>query len=203
MEDFQDDKVLVEAIKRDKASMNQAIRWLLKNEKWRSAVRILIRKYHLKETIKNEVFHEALTVLIMNIRTDKFRGGSLVKTYFEGICKNILKMRLTKKYRDAQRFVLMENEQIIKIETVDQKEIEEAERQSAIQLMLKELINQLGDKCKKVLGYIALGFSMKEIAFNMKQESQSIKNRALKCRKQLRKLGLENPSLMNEINSLI
>ncbi len=200
---FEDDQELIMYLKGSRLEMNQAINWILKRTGWREAVGILISKYQMDIANKDEVFYETLTALTLNVRKENFKGNSQLKTYFEGICKNVLRTKLTKKTRDAQRFVSMEMEQIIQKETIDQKEEEESDRQYVIQQTLTEMVDKLGEKCKKVLTYLMLDYSMREIAEKLQMERQSIKNRSLKCRAELREMALGNPSLMNEIKSLI
>lgn len=200
---FQNDEALIRALKGSRIEMNKAVNWILNESNWRDAVGILIRKFQMNLEIKNEVFYEGLTALTINVRKQEFKGDSQLKTYFEGICKNILKTRLTKKSRDAERFVLMDTTQMAQKEKVDQRDIEEVERQTEIQSTLRSLISKLGENCKKVLGYIALGFSMREIAEKVSMERQSVKNKAFKCRSQLRELASTNPALMSQIKNLI
>ncbi|MFT5168290.1 MAG: RNA polymerase sigma factor (sigma-70 family) [Saprospiraceae bacterium] len=203
MERFQEDSELIKVLKGSRIEMNQAITWILKHSGWRDAIGIQIRRFQMDLNIRDEVFYEGLTALTVNVRKEDFQGNSKLKTYFEGICKNILRTRLTKKTRDAQRFVSMETEQIIQKETIDAGEIQESDRQSAIQQTLAGMINKLGENCKRILGYIVLDYSMREIAEKLDMERQSIKNKSLKCRGELREMAIENPGLMNEIKALI
>ena len=203
MINYQNDQELIDALCNGAKESSKAISWILKHAGWREAVGIQLSKFQMNSELREEVFYECLSALVMNVQSKSFNHKSALKTYFEGICKNNLRSRLTKKTRDASRFVTMQTETIIQGEKVDVNDIEETERQSDIQRILRDLINKLGDKCQKVLKYQMLDYSMREIGDLLGMERQSVKNRSLDCRKKLRKMTEGNSGLLTQIKSLI
>ena len=203
MQQKSDEQLLIKQLKGSQLEMNRAITWILQKSGWKDSLLILINQYQMDRSIQEETFYEAITAFTMNIRKNQFNADSNLKTYFEGICKNMLRTKLTNKTKNASRFVNMDHTQITQREEVDLEAKKVSERRTEIQELLDKMIHKLGENCKKVLGYVRLDYSMQEIADTLNMEKQSIKNSAFKCRKQLREIALANPSLLNAIKELV
>jgi RNA polymerase sigma factor (sigma-70 family) len=203
MRNFKSDQELVAALRGDNKETNCAILWILKKSGWRDSVGIQISKFSMDMSDRDEVFYECLAAFVMNIRNDSYEYKSALKTYFEGICRNNLKSRLTSKTKDASRYISMENEFLILKESIDQLSIQENERQIDIQQLLSRLIKRLGERCQQVLGYQKLGYSMREIGKILNIERQSVKNRSFECRKKLRAMAAGDSKLLAKIKALI
>jgi len=203
MSKFQNDQELIDALRGSIKETNKAILWILKKSSWRDSVGYQISKFQMDISNKDEVLYECLAALVINVRNSSFENKSTLKTYFEGICRNNLKSRLTKKTKDAGRYISMENEYLIMKESIDQLSIQESERQLDIQQLLSGLIKRLGEKCQQVLGYQMLGYSMREIGEILKIERQSVKNRSFDCRKKLRAMASGDSKLLAKIKALI
>lgn len=201
--EFENDEKLIEKLSGSRTDMHAAIKWLQSNGEWEKIVSINLSKLQMDSTIKAEVFLDCLTTLTLNIRKGRFKRESAVKTYFSGICRYYLLDRLTKQTNKAKHLVNMENQTIVKQEKIDPHKIEEEVRQKSIKDALSYLINQLNEECKKILGYVILGYTMQEIGDLLAFKTQTIKNKAGKCRSALRARAINNSDLMKEIKSLI
>jgi len=203
MKEFRNDKELIDAIKKGGISLERAVLWILDQQKWRNAVVFQIRKLQMDLELKGDVFYEGLTALVMNVKRGDFKEKSTLRYYFEQICRNNLLSRLSKKSNESLKLVHSDTERIIRNEIVNQKTLQESDRQLEIQDLLQSLIDQLDDKCQKIIGHFLLGYSTQEIADIMDYKRQTIKNYARKCRVKLRDLGASNDYLIEQIKSLI
>ena len=200
---FKDDEFLIKKLQGDRKEMLLALSWLKRESKWQKVIAIILVKFQMDKSLLDEVFYECLTEMTINVRKRAFKGESKLKTYFESICKNNLRNRLSKKNTKAKHLLTMENNQIIQQEKINPNLIQEKSRQESIRETLNYLINQLKEECRKILGYIVLGYSMKEIGEILNFEQQTIKNKASKCRRTLREKSTNNPQLLKEIKSLL
>ena len=145
-----------------------------------------------------DVFQEGIAELVINIRTDRFKGGSTITTYLYAICKNIW----FKKFRKTER---KEKVQL----SIVRDEIDEAGPE--IQLIGEEqktlvlsLFDHLKMKCKEVLYLWALNYSMKEIAAKLDYNNdQVVMNKKNLCLKELKEKLKSDPSFINKVRELI
>ena len=200
---FEDDKILIRYLQGNRKEMLLALSWLKRNNQWLNAISILLSKFEMDKSLRNEVFYECLTEMTMNIRKNLFKEESRLKTYFEGIGKNNLRNRLSKMNTKAKHLITMENSQITQQEKINPNLLQEKSRQESIKETLNYLINQLKEECRKILGYLVLGYSMREIGEILNFKQQTIKNKASKCRTALREKSANSPQLLKEIKSLL
>ena len=143
------------------------------------------QKFRLSEEEAIDVFTDAIMALILQVEQGKFKGQSLLSTYFYRIfyfkCVDHLQK---KKTNIIEIDPLMEGQEI-----KDSSDIErwmhrlEAER-------LEKWMTKLGDTCKAILwDWGFWGYSMKEIAQRVGYDTgDQVKKRKYKCLQQLRKL---------------
>jgi len=201
--EFENDQNLIKSLRGDRKEMLAALTWLKSNAKWKEVVSINIAKLNMDQSLKEDIFIECLTNFTINIRKGTFKGESQLLTYYSSICRYNLLTRLSKKATKSKHIITMENEKIVASEKVDQKKLTETTRQISIKETLTQLINQLKEECKSILGFVILGYSMQEIGEILGFKTQTIKNKAGNCRASLRERALNNPRLMKEIKSLI
>ncbi len=153
----------------------------------------LIRNFILNNNGDDEdaadIFQEAIIILYNQIKEDKFRGDSTVKTYIYAIARNLWLKELRKHPHQLSDIADTENfSAVIKEEEVDEAD---SEQKGTI---LRKLINQLGSGCKDILiDYYYARHSMKEIMikFGLGSE-QAAKNKKYRCMKRLIELCKQN-----------
>jgi len=173
-----------------------------------NAIRYLIqRNYPLLEQFilqnkgdkadAEDVFQEALTALVVNIRKDRFKGDSSIHTYLFAIGKGIWYKRFRKRNRQRDRETSIEMEET-DTETAEVHLLNEEQNQ-----VLKQVFGQLREKCADVLFLWASSYSMKEIAERLGYGSaQVVMNKKNKCLKQLHEQMHDDPALVNLLKAI-
>ncbi len=179
------DEALTGAIRKG----GQAREAALKDIYLRAGLRETVLKYILEHggsrQDAQDVFQEALLILDKSIREGRFEGRSMVSTYFVGIAKwHWVTVR-----RQRSRFTTYEaTEQESLADEPDVQVIQEEER-----TILQNALNQLGGRCKELLTYYQLDYSMQEIAQKMQYENPDVaKKEAYRCRNRLRDILTTN-----------
>ena len=194
---------LLKDLKKGGIAMDCAVSWILKNARWRKSVVYQIAKLQMDKNLKDEVFYESLSILVLNVHKGKFQEKSSLKSYFEGICRLNLLARLKSKVKSASLFDDSDIDLLLYKEKVNVNDLLEDERQLEIQQLLYSLINELNDNCQFILTKMIQGYSVEEIAQRLGMKRQTIKNKAMDCRRKLRDLGMRNKELMLQVKSLI
>jgi RNA polymerase sigma factor (sigma-70 family) len=144
-----------------------------------------------------DVFQEALTALILNIRRGSFKGDSSIHTYLFAIGKGIWYKRFRKQTRQRDREAIVEMDEVDTV-TAEARLLNEEQRH-----LLKSVFARLREKCADVLFLWASGYSMKEIADQMDYGSaQVVMNKKNKCLKQLHEQMHHDPSLVNLLKEI-
>lgn len=179
------DEIIIERIRNGDEN---AMQYLFDNYKF--AASTLIKKLGGDENIIEDLFIEAMTSLYQNIIVGKFSGGSSLKSYFLGIVK-FRYLSLKRKELDKIQIGDGLNTEIKNLPNTDEKMFDSEKAK-----LLNDLLNQLGEPCKKSLTLYMNSYSMAEIAKELGfSNAQSAKNRLFKCRNKLRQLIMSNPLL--------
>ena len=147
-----------------------------------------------------DVFQEVIVSFIELVRKEKFRGEASVKTFLFAMNKNTWLNELKRRGRAEQREIKYEKE-------LDKTEVDAthaiAGRETTGQVM--QLVNQLGDTCKKILVmFYYENLSMKEILDGLNYENeQVVRNKKYKCLKQLEQMITANPALKQNMKNLL
>lgn len=191
---FSKQENLVNAIKKGGIEQDKAIRYLCYDYGLEKSIFKMAKRFNCNESDIEDIFQEAVFLLIKNILNAKFESRSNIKTYTIGIAKNLFLAHSKKKNQlnDYNR----------EIEQVDDMDPESIYIKKEKEKSMQRLLNKIGSPCEKVLTLRALGYAITEIAQEMKwQNTQSAKNAVFKCRKKLRLL-IENESLIEELKSM-
>lgn len=188
------DQQLIECIKSsDNRKRDWALYQFYSNEKIRNWARSYIQNQRGIQEDMEDVFQEAIVILDRNVREDRFQQASSLETYFLAIIKWSW---LTYK-RKHKPFSELETAQLKEVVDSIETELFQKERRDLINLA----IGQLREHCQKVLGLYKLDYSMKEIRSLLNISSPALaKKQAHDCRKQLRKVFLNNPGLLKALN---
>ena len=178
---FQIDEDLIKALRHSAPISDKAIIWLLQNESYKAITFKCVSKYGGTLEDSNDVFAEAIEILIKNIILQKFQKNSKISTYFFSICRNIYLAKYHQKQKNTSPVSGF-------TPSIEEDIIREEERKWRTEIF-DALFLRLNKKCQEVLDLQKRGFSMKDIASIMKwKKTQTAKNNAYKCRKRMRQL---------------
>jgi RNA polymerase sigma factor (sigma-70 family) len=141
-----------------------------------------------------DIFQEAILVLIEEVREEKFRRESKIKTFLYGISRNLWLMELRTRERRKKR----EETYMLSEPMVEEVKFSKQDN-SSLELMFKEV----GDVCRKILiGYYFENKSMKLLLkdFDFKNE-QVLRNRKNLCMKKLKELLSSNKDLLKSLKT--
>ena len=143
-----------------------------------------------------DVLHEGLRNVILNIRSGKYRGTGSLKAYLIVICKNLWITQFNRRI----------NLNRIKKDINFQDRTEESPESKLFwnerATLLKDVLTQVGQSCKKVLGLWSLGYSFKEIGVKTNRKEGAARKHKHSCFKKLMVFLKNNPALMNELRQL-
>jgi RNA polymerase sigma factor (sigma-70 family) len=191
------DAELIAAISAGK-DLNAAIRYLYRQHS--EAVSSFIIHYGGSEQDADDIFQETVVAFIDIVRKGKYRMEASVRTFLASIARNCWFNELKKRDRSDHRDRQFERDR-------DQDEadvshhIAELERKR----QLRQLVEQLGDACKKVLLlFYYENLSMKEIVNHLPYENeQVVRNKKYKCLQQLTGLIKANPALARQMQETL
>lgn len=132
MPNYQSEEKLIEDLRKGGPVQTCAVTWILNQANWRDAPVYQIRALNMSLDLKDEVFYESLSELLINVMKGDFKGKSTLRYYFERICRYNLLTRLTKKIKDSEYIASDELEEIIKKEVVDQLALNQQERRALL-----------------------------------------------------------------------
>ncbi len=188
------DSQLIEAIKAGGTSRLRAIRYIYIDWGLRSKIIQLVRSYGGNQQDGEDIYHEGLIVLDRNIRQDKFRGDSAIKSYLYSICRLLWMNQI----RKNAKINLTADHQ-----TMDQDNWESPE---AVYLsderrnLLATALSQLNERCKRILELWKLSYSMEEIARELDLSNATIaKKNRYRCHKRLIKILEEQPTFTKSL----
>lgn len=125
-----------------------------------------------------DVFQETLILFDRNIREARFQGNSSLKTYFFGIAKQ---------YWFNRRRNIRPSSLPPEYDRPDNNHPEQLALQNERQTMINDILNLLGDHCKRVLGLYKLALSNEEIAAELGLSSPEMaKKYTYRCREKFR-----------------
>jgi RNA polymerase sigma factor (sigma-70 family) len=137
---------------------------------------------------------------IETVRKGKFRQESGIRTFLISISKNLWYNEIRRRQRSGNREKLYVSD----FETSDVV-IDEVIGNRELKLQLNQMLNELGESCKKILElYYYENLSMKEIVSHMHYENeQVVRNKKYKCLQQLTDKMKQNPEAAKQVSELI
>lgn len=183
------DEQLIQMLKSGGRERDTALHYLFVDAGWRQAALRLI--YSLGGTLHEaeDAVQEAFIVFDHHVRTGRYQQMGGLKNYFLGICRG----RWYSHRRSTRRLIFDDNLPSLRhpspYEGVEEEIIESERREH-----LKNLLNQLDERCRELLALYRLNYSMEEIAkvFNLGNENNA-RQRVHQCRQKLAKLIQKHP----------
>lgn len=191
------DEALLKSISAGGRSEARALEYIINKEY--PKIMHFVLQHSGNDADAEDVFQEALTALVLNIRRSQYKGESALGTYLFAIAKGVWFKRIRKVGRDRDR----DQEAGHSSETVDLSTPETPMIAADKRQTLLEVFESLGEKCPDVLFLWASGYNMEEIALRAGYSSaQAAMNRKNKCLKALHAQMDDNPILVDLLKNL-
>ena len=189
-EKLTDDQLII-AIQAGGKQRMQAIRQVYEWKKTRNAIRYFIKSNQGNEQDAQDVFHEGIIQLDLNVREGKFRGEGNLSGYLLSTCRYIWLNKLRKSSR-----VDLEDE-ALDTRTQLATDPEALFLQEEKKKLLQNALDHLDERCQKILRMWQLSYSMDEIAAAVGLSSRDMaKKSRYRCHQKLMNLLSKDPVLM-------
>lgn len=168
----------------------QVFTYLYLHAGWQEKVAKLVQQEGGDSSSGEDVFQETLLLLDRNIRENKFQNHSSLQTYFMGIARQYwFNQRRKKRPLALPAAIIQLDEQDL------EKEVLEKEREQ----LIEQILQHIGDHCKKVLSLYKLSLSNEEIARELGLSSPEMaKKYTYRCREKFR-LFIEKHPVFKEL----
>jgi RNA polymerase sigma factor (sigma-70 family) len=175
------------------ANINEPVQELYRNHF--EPVVFYLRGMGCSEQDAQDIFQESILVLIEQVKEDKFRGDSTVKTYLTGIARNLYLNEIRSSSRRNNR-----EEMYMKGSNDVEADVHHRMYSRENSGKLKELFKVIGEPCKKILsGYYFNNMPMKQLLLITHYDNEQVlRNKKAKCMRHLKDLITTNKEL-NEL----
>ena len=143
-----------------------------------------------------DVLHEGIRNLIMNVRAGKFSGAGSLKAYLLVICKNIWKSQFSRNVH------LKHIKTEVDSPTTDNETPEHHFLWKDRAAQIEQVLTRIGESCKEILGLWSLGYSFKEIGLKSNRNEGAARKQKHVCFKKLMLFLKNNPQVMDELREL-
>lgn len=194
---FHSDQALLTAL-RGKRDLDKAVRFLYRQ--YYEVLSIYTRQNNGTEQDAEDVFQEVVVSFIELVNQNKFRGESSIKTFLYSLNRHIWLNELKKRNRMQQRNLKFER---ARSQSEADVSTHIAGREARSQVM--KIMDQLGDACKQVLmAFYYQDLQVKDMLnFLPYENEQVIRNKKYKCLKKLEEMLHEDPTLADNLKSLL
>ncbi len=182
------DEQLVTAISAGGSGRESALKAIYEDGDLKRMVAAFVRNHQGNATDGQDMFHEGMIVLDRNIREGKFRGEAPVKGYLYSICRFLWMNQLRKQAHTshvAEMPVSSEPDTLtpeVTLITEERKDV------------LNRLLQEIGERCQRILELWKLSYSMEEIAETLGFSSSDMARKAkYRCHVSLLELIRKNP----------
>lgn len=188
------DQFLIQAILNGGTKRQQAIRTIYDDNVLKGKVINFVKNHGGNKEDGQDIFHEGIIALDRNIREKKFREESSIQGYLFSICRFAWMNRARKQ---AKTTLVDENKVF---DGADEETPEMTFVNKERNELLESIMDNLGDRCRKILEMWKLSYSMSEIASEMGLANDVQARKAkYRCHNSLIKFLSEHP----EINELL
>ncbi len=143
-----------------------------------------------------DILQEGIRNVMLNVRSGKYRGTGSLKAYLMVICKNLWLTQFNRKLH-LNRIKEGLNPDV-RTEESPETQLFWNERAT----MLKNVLEQIGDICKEILGLWSMGYSFREIGEKTNRKEGAARKQKHSCFKKLMIFLKNNPALMDELKQL-
>ncbi|MBX2929508.1 MAG: sigma-70 family RNA polymerase sigma factor [Saprospiraceae bacterium] len=187
---------LVASILQGGNARQTAIRFIYEDKDLRQMVIRFVNKNRGNDEDGQDMFHEGIIVLDRNIREGKFRGEAPLKGYLYSICRFLWMNRMRKQ---SHTDTVAEMPVTAEVDTESPEVIFVSEERKAV---LNRLLDEVGERCRKILELWKLSYSMEEIAEKLDFSSAAMARKAkYRCHISLMELVQKNPALAQTLQN--
>lgn len=184
------DEALIAAIMGRENDRDRALEYVFRQRAWQNLLEAFVAQNSGTADEAHDLFKETLIIFDRNIRSERFEGRSALKTYFFAIAKRLW-WKILSRRQPVEQWTAQQHDE------ADKGVEDYVMQEEKIQLLQKGL-SQIGDRCKAILEYYQLDYSMEEIAAAVGLSSAAMaKKEAYRCRIRLREYLLNNPDWKN------
>ncbi|HVS96725.1 MAG TPA: sigma-70 family RNA polymerase sigma factor [Puia sp.] len=191
------DAELIAAISAGK-DLNTAIRSIYRQHS--EAVSSFVIHYGGSEQDADDIFQETVVAFIDIVKKGKYRMEASIRTFLASIARNYWFNELKKRGRSGHR-----DRQFEMGRDQDEADVSHHIAELERKRQLRELVEQLGESCRKVLLlFYYENLSMKEIVNHLPYENeQVVRNKKYKCLQQLTDLIKANPAIARQMQETL
>jgi RNA polymerase sigma factor (sigma-70 family) len=169
-----------------------ALHYIFVASGWRAAAYRAIRALGGDLHDAEDAIQEALIVLDEHVRAGRFQGASTLKNYFIGICRG----RWQSNRRSLRRIEWTDAP--LPAQSADPEEPESLLLQNELKNAIRELLEQMDERCRELLRMYKLSYAMEEISNALALgNANNARQRIHQCRQKLARL-MESAPLFND-----
>ncbi len=181
----------IKAIQGDKVVREEALSFFFKHASLRRTIFEYVCSNEGSDADAQDVFQDTLILFDRSIRAGKFEGKSSLFTYFIGIAK----WRWLALKKQNSKTTTTNDFKEIEIQSVDYQYFENEKKE-----ILEAVLRQIGERCKTLLTYYKLSYSMEEIAQQYGLSSAEMaKKETYRCREKLKNYLNQHPQLIQNL----
>lgn len=189
MKSVQNDENAIADIVAGGSRRTKALQLIYQNRALRDMVNAFVRNNKGNETDAQDVFHDAMIILDQNVRNGKFRGEAPLNGYMYSICRFVWMNRMRKQSHTVLPETMPPDEGAEPADAADMRLLDEERRD-----VLGQLLNTIGERCRKILELWKLSYSMEEIAEQLGFSSADMARKAkYRCHVSLLEQVKNNP----------
>ena len=191
------DEEIVAALSGEGTDKDGAIRHLYRANYQSLSQYVLSNNGNIQDA--EDLFQEVVITFIKLVRAGKFRGESSIKTFLFALNRNLWLNELKKRGRAQKREMKYSAQAPSEVNT------EEAAVYHQNIKVLMDLVDQLGETCKKILLlYYYENRSMKEILTTLDYDNeQVVRNKKYKCLKKMEQLVSSNQRINQQLKNIL
>ncbi len=199
IESFTDEEMIL-MIQGKEEERHQALRSFFLDDSLERMVFAKIREKGGSKQDAQDAYQDAFKVFQRNIRNNGFEGRSSLRSYFVGIA---LRLWMDRNKQSWHNRVNLTDEQLqVKEQSPDNPldAMIDTDRKN----LVRQLLETIGERCKKILWLRANSHSMEEIAQAISLSTADMaKKEAYRCNNRLKEMILGKPELVHLVKSMI
>ena len=160
-------------------------------KKYLPMVKYLIKEMKVEFAEAEDIFQDALMIIIKKIDNDELVLTAKFSTYLYAVCKNLLEYQ-EKKYEVKQKYLITQEKDILEEEDFSEKYDDEYQ-----QKIYQYYFSKLGTSCQDILKMYWLDVPIKEIADKIGTTEGFVRKKKHECKKRLIDLIMSNPDNIN------